>query len=203
MKVAVFGGSFDPPHNGHLWLAKMILRRKFCEKAVLIPANMHPFAKKLSSANHRLAMTKLLENENIKVSDIEIRRGNISYSIDTLNELQKLYPQDDFVWIIGEDQIENFTKWKSWKEIIVKYGLIIVPRTNYAEHETINQWNNSNLLFSQKTNFRNITTIDKHMFQPLKMSSSEIRKKVKEGKKISRLVPKEIEKYIMRHGLYL
>ena len=121
MKVAVFGGSFDPPHNGHLWLAKMILRRKFCEKAVLIPANMHPFAKKLSSANHRLAMTKLLENENIKVSDIEIRRGNISYSIDTLNELQKLYPQDDFVWIIGEDQIENFTKWKSWKEIIVKY----------------------------------------------------------------------------------
>ena len=128
MNIAVLGSSFDPAHNGHLKAARNILKSKMVDKIILMPVNIHPFAKKLIKPSHRFSMAKMLEEKNISVSDLEIKRGKISYTIDTLNELKKLYPKDHFVWIMGEDQIKNFTKWKSWQEIISDFGLIVVPR---------------------------------------------------------------------------
>ena len=129
MNVAILGGSFDPPHNGHLFVAKQMLRNKNCDKIILTPVFKHPFGKPLTDPKHRLAMARLLKEKNIEISDIEIKRKEISYSIDTLNALKKLFPKDDFVWIIGKDQIRDFEKWKDWREIKKKFGLIIIPRT--------------------------------------------------------------------------
>lgn len=191
MNVAVFGASFDPPHNGHLTIVNNVLRLKKIAQIILMPVNIHPFAKKLTSTVHRLAMAKLLEGKNIKVSDLEIKRGKISYTIDTLNELKKLYPKDHFVWIIGEDQIKNFKKWKSWQEIIEKFGLIVIPRKGFRHSEKQTQ-----------NNKKDTIPIAINSFKLIDVSSSEIKKRIKEGKSIKNLVPKTIGNYIIQNRLY-
>lgn len=166
MNIAVLGGSFDPPHNGHLHVARELLKNKKCEKVILMPVFKHPFDKLLTDSSHRFAMTELLENKNIEVSDIEILRKKTSYSIDTLNALKNLCPKDDFFWVIGKDQVKDFKKWKGWREIKEKFGLIVVPRS----------------------------AID--------ISSTEIRKRVKEGKSIKYFVPEKVKSYIIENRLY-
>ncbi len=204
MNIAILGSSFDPPHNGHLEIAKSILRSKIAQKVILMPTYVHPFGKKMTPFQHRLTMAKLLEEEKIQVSDLEIKKNSTSYSIDTLKALQKLFPKDKFVWIIGSDNINDFTKWKDWQEIIEEFGLIVVPR--YPENSprrsrfaTPPRWL-ERLLGGES---RNIIVLTKKNFSPIDISSSEIRKRVKQGKSISLMVPKEIEKYIIKHGLYL
>lgn len=188
MNIAVLGASFDPSHNGHLTIIKNVLKSQKADKVILMPVNIHPFAKKLTSPHHRLNMAKMLEGNNIEVSDLEIKRDKVSYTIDTLNELKKLYPKDKFVWIIGEDQIKNFTKWKDWQKIVSDFGLIIVPRDTrpHLRGETRG----------------NIIILNAKDFPPLDVSSSEIKKKIKEGQSIKNLVPKEIENYIIQNKLY-
>lgn len=198
MNIAVLGASFDPAHNGHLTIARNILRSQKANKVILMPVNIHPFAKKLTSPRHRLNMAKLLEEENIEVSDLEIKRGKISYTIDTLNELKKLYPKDHFVWIIGEDQIKNFTKWKDWREIINKFKLVIVPRTGFKKAGK--ELKNIAKLVSFPSH---IILVNKNKFAPIYISSTLIRKKIKEKKSVSNMMPKKVEEYIIKHRLYL
>ena len=128
MRVAVLGGSFDPPHNGHVKIAENVLKKFAFDVAWLMPCFAHAFGKKLSSSSSRLSMTKFLENKTVRASDYEIRKKGISISFETLQDFSKLYPQDSFSWIIGSDQIEDFPKWEGWQEIINRYGLIIVQR---------------------------------------------------------------------------
>lgn len=187
MNIAVLGSSFDPPHNGHLAAARNVLKSQKVGKVILMPVNIHPFGKKLIPSHHRLLMAKLLQEESIEVSDLEIKRGKISYAIDTLSQLKKLYPKDHFVWIIGKDQIKNFAKWKNWQKIISEFGLIIVPR--HAHTNTPKE-------------IKNIITLNAKNFPPIDISSSEIKKRIKTGKTITNLVPKEVEKYIIQNKLY-
>lgn len=203
MIIGILGGSFDPPHNGHLHVAKMLLKQKLCQKVIFMPCFKHPFDKQLSKADHRLIMTKLLEKNNTKVSDIEIKRGRISYSIDTLNALRNQSPKDKLVWILGEDQIESFKKWKAWREIIEQFGLIVVPRQARPPRGSppVTPEVTEGLLGGEITN-RYLKGVAFAHFKPLNISSSEIRKRIKEGLKIDGLVPKEVERYIIKHKLY-
>jgi nicotinate-nucleotide adenylyltransferase len=187
MKVGVLGGSFDPPHIGHLYVAKTLLKNKYCEKVIFMPAFRHPFGKQSLDPSHRLAMTKLLETKNIEVFDSEIKREKISYTIDTLNSLKNQSPKDNFVWIIGEDQIKDFEKWKDWKEIIEKFGLIVMPRQKRSPRR------------SPSATFE---VQYAKTFKSLNISSSEIRERTKKGLPIDNLVPKEVKNYIIKHKLY-
>lgn len=189
MNVAVLGSSFDPPHNGHLKIAENVLRSGKVSKVILMPVNIHPFTKKLTDSKHRLAMAKLLEDKNIEISDYEISKSSTSYSIDTLRTLQERFPKDRFYWIIGSDHLNSFVKWKDWKKIIEDFGLIIVARD--AQYHLAGETR------------KNIITLDAKDFLPLDISSTDIRKKIKEGESISNLVPKKIEEYIIHHELYL
>lgn len=197
MKIAILGGSFDPPHKGHICIASRLSKLCRLDRILLMPCRQHPFSKNLSAPDQRLEMARLLQNDKIKVSDLEIKRRTISYSIDTLRHLSGKHPKDKFYWIIGADQIKSFTKWKQWKEIINNYKLIIVPRTaaEKAEEELKN-------IVKQAARPENIFLIDKKTFPPIHISSTLIRKKIKEKKPISDFVPKEIEKYIMQNKLY-
>jgi len=197
MKIAILGGSFDPPHNGHVAIANRLLKLLNFDQVWLMPCYQHPFNKNLSAPNIRFEMTKFLENALVKVSDLEIKKKTISYSIDALKFLAKTRPQDNFSWIIGTDQVGSFTKWKNWQKIIDNFQLIIVPRTEYEKAEK--QLQNIKTKVSHP---ENIILIDRKIFSPIYISSRLIRKKIKEGKSISNFVPKNVEKYIIQGKLY-
>lgn len=165
MKIAILGGSFDPPHIGHFLVAKQVLIDYPIDQVWLIPCFLHAFSKKLTIVDHRLNMTRLIKTKNIKVSTYEIEKGGVSLSIETLKGLSKLYPQHKFSWIIGSDQVKDFTKWEGWQDLINIYGLIIAKRIP-------------------------------------NISSTLIRNNIKQGKSISKLVPKKVEEYIKKHKLY-
>ncbi len=198
MNVAVLGSSFDPAHNGHLTIARNVLKSQNVNKVILMPVNIHPFAKELTSLNHRLKMAKLLEGDDIKVSDLELKRNSTSYSIDTLQVLQQKFPNDKFYWIIGSDYLDTFTKWKDAQKILSDFGLIIVARDTYMDIAK-----EFKKIINDKGLNKNIIILNAKNFPPLDISSSEIRKRVKEKKSISNFVPKKIEEYIIKHRLYL
>lgn len=187
MNIAILGGSFDPPHKGHAIIANRLLKLFHFDRIWLMPCYQHPFSKSLSSADKRFKMTKYLEDDKIKVSDLEIKNKTISYTIDTLKFLTKKCPKDNFCWVIGADQIDNLTKWKKWQEIIDNYKLIVIPRTGFEK--------------TQKK-LKNMIPIDRKKFPPIYISSTLIRKRVKENKSISNMVPKKVEEYIIQNRLY-
>jgi nicotinate-nucleotide adenylyltransferase len=197
MDIAILGGSFDPPHVGHTAIAKDLLRLRYADQIWLVPCYKHPFNKNLTPSNKRLEMTKYLEEKLIKISDYEIKNKKTSYTIDTLKFLVKKYPKNKFSLVIGTDQIKDFTKWKNWQEIINNFKLIIIPRTG------VKSTRKELAKIKKQVEFpRNILLIDKEKFPPIDISSTLIREQVKKNKAFSRLVPKEIEKYIIKHRLY-
>lgn len=198
MNIAILGGSFDPPHKGHQATAKRLLKLFNFDEVWLMPLFQHPFSKNLSAPDKRLAMTKYLESAKVKVSDLEIRKKTISYTIDTLNNLTTQYPNDRFCWVIGTDQVNNFTKWKKWQEIINNFKLIVVPRTGFTKAQK-GLKNIGKLVAVPK----NIILIDRKKFPPIYISSILTRKRIKEKKSISNLVPKKIEEYIIQNNLYI
>lgn len=197
MNIAILGGSFDPPHLGHQATAKRLLKLFKFDQIWLMPCFAHPFNKNLLAPDKRLEMTKYLENGNVKVSDLEIRKKTISYTINTLNNLTTQYPNDRFCWVIGTDQVGNFTKWREWQEIINKFKLIVVPRTGFIKAQKELK-NIGKLVIVPK----NIVLIDRKRFPPIYVSSILTRKKIKEKKSISNFVPKKIEEYIIQNKLY-
>lgn len=195
MNIAILGGSFDPPHNGHVILAQEILKKLHFDRVLLVPCFVHAFGKKLSSPQDRLVMTKLLESNKVKVSDIEVQKKGISYSIETLHDLQKQFPNDHLFWVIGSDQLRDFSTWEGWKEIIKDFGLIVAQRGNEEKFKekvesSLQELKSENTLFLLAPN--DIPNI----------SSTEIREKIKKGQPIHNLIPKSVEEYISKHKLY-
>ena len=194
MKIAVLGGSFDPPHLGHVKIAEYVIATENFDQAWLIPCFAHAFGKVLSPAKDRFAMTTLLETKTIQASDFEIQKGGISISFETLTDLAKLHPYHAFSWIIGSDQVADFPKWEGWMEIITKFGLIIVQRDGKGNVEEktkdmLHLPTLAGITFIQSNSIPNV-------------SSTEIREKVKKNESIHSLVPKSVEEYIIKHALY-
>lgn len=199
MKIGILGGSFDPPHIGHVLVVQQIIERLNLDRIVLMPVFSHPFEKKLSLPKHRLSMAKFLETKSIEVSNFEIKQGKVSYSIDTLNYLSKAHPRDSFFWIIGAEQLEEFDRWKKWEEIIKRYSLIIFPRDPYGYEleKTVKKF------LSLKTIPKNMILMNQKDLLVTNVSSTIIRERVKKGFSIEYLVPKKVEKYIKDNNLYL
>ncbi len=133
MKIAVFGGSFDPPHKGHVAIALAALSEGIADKVVFVPAE-HPPHK----AGHALTpyplRRKMLEIAiaglpNFEISDIEHERGGaLSYTIDTLEELSRRSPGDSFVLLMGSDSLRQLHTWRRASEIVSGYGVVCYPR---------------------------------------------------------------------------
>lgn len=197
MKIAILGGSFDPPHIGHYLVAQQVRELLLFDKVLLIPCFRHPFNKPVSNNQQRLAMTQMLETKQIRVSDVEIQQKTTSYSINTLHTLKKENSHDDFFWIIGSDQIATFSKWKNWEKIIETFGLIIFPRDAH-----INPIEGEIATTIGKQFLKNIHIINSKDAIITNISSSKIRTRIKNGLPITHLVPPKVEKYILDNGLY-
>ena len=193
MKTCIFGGTFDPPHIGHLLIAQTIIESENFERLIFVPANISP-AKKgkiISSTKKRLDMLNmaLIGNDNFEISDFEINKGDISYTIDTLTEFSenRTLAKKDLYFLMGSDTLREFHKWKDPKKIINLCNIIVAIRPGFTPSD-IPQW------ILDEVHFANIPQFE--------ISSTNIRARWRDGKTIRYMVPKDVWKYINKNGLY-
>ena len=211
MNIGIFGGAFNPIHNGHLNLINCLTRitpdLQSIDRLILIPtANPpHKTSEGLISGEHRINMIKLavFDNDNydaeladrIEISTIEFESSEKSYTYNTLKKLKKLYPDDKFFLFMGSDQVLNFQKWYKYKKILELAEVSAITR-NEREQETLRSF----LLENQNDLMQRVSIM---VAKPVVVSSTEIRSRVKNGEDISALVPKAVERYIMDNNLYV
>ena len=197
MKIGIFGGAFNPVHNGHVQLMKSYLDYLGLEKLIIIPTAVppHKTGAYLVSEEDRLNMLQLLAEDEprFEVSDIEFRREGKSYTYLTLCELKKLYPDGEFYLIIGSDQYLVFNTWYKPDEILALATVCTMAREQ-GDLEKLYAYRNENV------NMKDSIIVEFDIFEA---SSTDIRRRIKEGKSIKGLVPKAVEKYIKEHKLYV
>ncbi len=193
MKTCIFGGTFDPPHIGHLLIAQTIIESENFERLIFVPANISP-AKKgkiISSSKKRLDMLNmaLTGNENFEISDFEINKGDVSYTIDTITEFANTLNLDkkDLYFLMGSDTLGGFHNWKDPKKSMSLCNIIVAIRPGFTPSD-IPQW------ILDKVHFANIPQFE--------ISSTTIRARWRDGKTIRYMVPKEVWEYINKNGLY-
>ena len=193
MKTCIFGGTFDPPHIGHLLIAQTIIESENFERLIFVPANISP-AKKgqiISSSKKRLDMLNmaLTSNENFEISDFEITKGDVSYTINTIVEFANTLNLDkkDLYFLMGSDTLGEFHNWKDPKKIMSLCNIIVAIRPGFTPSD-IPQW------VLDEVHFANIPQFE--------ISSTNIRARWRNGKTIRYMVPKEVWEYINKNGLY-
>lgn len=197
MRIGIFGGAFNPVHNGHINLANSYLESLLLDKLLVIPTAdpPHRTACGLVDEKDRLNMLSLaFENdERIELSDIEFRRQGKSYTFDTVRELRKTYKKDELFLIIGEDQFLNFNKWFKYEELLSQVVLCTAAREKNKRNEIISF---ADFLLKGEKNYYLAD------FEPVIVSSSEIRAKLKSKEEVSALLPEKVYNYIKDKGLY-
>ena len=186
--IGIFGGSFNPVHNGHIMLAQYLAQHSHLNEVwlTLSPQNPLKISNSLLDDNHRLAMLKLAIERYplLKVCDIELEMPRPSYTINTLDELSRRYPDYRFNVVIGGDNWNIIDRWKDYQRIINEYGVVIYPRPGYELSST----NNSNVVVVEA---------------PLAdISSTEIREAIAKYDEVGHLLPQGVAEYINKHNLY-
>ena len=185
MKIGIFGGSFNPIHNGHIKVARYLVEHNLTDEAWILPCKKHALDKFLDREEDRVAMIKLAIGgiEKIKLSDFELKRDGKNYTYETLRGLKKEYSHD-FSWIIGSDILKQIASWYGYEQLKNEAKFIVLGRQGYP---IINPG-------------INIETVAECTMENI--SSTKVRERVREGKSISDLVPKAVEDYILQNGLY-
>ena len=193
MKTCLFGGTFDPPHFGHLIVAQTIFEAEHFDKIVFVPAHIPPHKKerKISSVALRLEMLKIatMDNPNFEISDIELKRGGISYSLETIHTYKEQtgLDREDLYYLIGSDSLKQFQTWQNPKAILEECQLIVAIRPGFRPSDIPN-W------ILAKVQFANIPRIE--------ISSTQIRARWIEDKTIRYMVTQPVWTYINKHNLY-
>lgn len=199
MKIGILGGSFDPPHIAHALICRETREVLRLDEVWIMPCYGHTFNKKLSPAHHRFTMTKMLEEPGVSVSDFEIHTRSAGYTIQTLRALRSQRPNDQFFWIIGSDQLEKFHTWgPGWRDIFTVFNLVVFPR----ETAVIDLRAKTRRCLRIKRFTPTIHVLDDPDLTLSNISSTMIRKRVKEYKSIRHLVSPAVENYIQKNNLY-
>ncbi len=195
MKLGIYGGTFDPIHNAHLAVAEEVKARLDLEEILFIPAGSPWLKVPVSPARHRLEMVRLAiaGKPHFKLSKIEVERSGHTYSIDTIAELKKQRPGDEFFFILGWDSFSQLTRWHKPDRLITLCWLVVVPRPGYAAPDLIEM----EVLVPGLT--RKVLLLDKPRID---ISATEIRERVAQGLSINSLVPEAVAEYIKNQGLY-
>jgi len=188
-KFGIFGGTFDPIHLGHLITARSVKEIRNLSKIIFIPANTSPLKQNVKSASpiHRLEMTRLAveKYDGFSVSDYEINRSGISYSIDTIKYFKKLCPNIDL--IIGYDNFLVFDKWYLWEEILNLVNVVVLKR--FFEQPIQNKIKLDNFVFIESPT--------------IQISSTIIRERHSNNLPIDLLVTPEVLNYIKQNNIYV
>ena len=187
-RIGILGGSFDPVHFGHLLMAQSAVELLKLDAVFFVPANRSPFKSKhaLPDAARRLTMVKeaIKGNKAFKLYDGELKRGEISYTIDTLRELKAKYPTAKLFLLMGADNLRSFHRWKEPQGILKLATLAILNRPGFDKNYP-KRWPYVKI---------NMPAVD--------ISSSDIRERLKTAKSIWYLTPKAVIRYIVRYRLY-
>ena len=189
MKIAIYGGSFNPMHRGHEQIVEYILKNLDMDKIIIVPVGIPSHRENnLEQSDTRLKICREIfkDNSKIEVSDIEIKSDGKSYTCDTLIKLIEVYGKNnEFFEIIGEDSLKNFKTWKNYKELLKICKLVVFRRNDDEDKEIDKEFlKNSNIIILKNEYYN--------------YSSTEIREKVKNGEDISNLVNKNVEKIILQ-----
>ena len=201
MRIGILGGSFDPVHYGHLLLAESCRETCQLDEVRFVPAAVPPHKQgsELSPAAQRVEMLQLAIGGHpaFTVWDVELRRGGLSFTVDTLKELRKERPDDELFFLMGADSLRDLPSWRQPEVICELAGLIVVRRPG---SEQLN-WD----MLRDVTSPENILRYEDHAVEmPLiELSSTEIRQRVRKGRSIRYRTPRAVEKYIETAGLYL
>lgn len=197
-KIAMYGGSFNPVHTGHIQLAEYFVNKLKLDKLLLIPDNKPPHKsdREMISANHRYNMCMLAtENvKNVQVSDIEIKRQGKSYTVDTLKQLGNIYKNTQLYLIMGADMFITLHTWKEYRKILSSAVICAVPRDKDSANSLIDYSK------SFETDGLRCIISDKIM---MSVSSTEIRSYIRQNKSITGMVNRKVEDYIYKNSLYM
>ena len=187
MKLILFGGSFDPPHLGHLKIIENCWGE--CDKLILMPSAHSPLKKNppIAREKHRIKMLEILTHElnyPIQIDNWEISQPEPNYTYFTIQHLQKEHPNSSISLVVGADQLEQFHQWKNYKEILSSVHFIGFNRDNYNEAPIEGM---------------NLTWIKDFKMD---ISSTEIREKIGRGDQLGNELPQPVWDYIQENNLY-
>jgi len=193
MSICLYGGTFDPPHLGHLAIAEYIRDNLNIETVIFIPAYIAPHKTKysVSSVEDRLKMLQLAvsDHSRLQISKVEIQRKGVSYSIDTIRQIKEEMDirRKDLYFLIGADSLLEFHTWRDPVKILEESSVLVVRRPGFDIRAVSEEFRN-------KIQMVSAPLID--------ISATMIRRKIRDGKSIRSLVPALVEDYILRKGLY-
>ena len=195
MRTGLFGGTFDPIHNGHIKVAQTAKNDLQLDRIIFIPAGdpPHKTGKKITNKAHRLAMCRLAaEAEGAAVSDWELTRRAKSYSIDTVRHFTAEYPTDELFFIIGADSFRDMPSWWHYRDLMALCTFVVVSRPDTRPETLLDRYEGDET--PPRVFFLNDVAMD--------ISSTQIRAKAARGEDVSRLVPAAVNNYMKMHKLY-
>jgi len=200
-RVGILGGCFDPIHIGHLIVAECVADLLRLGTVLFIPCNLPPHKRRtdLTPGGHRLRMVEraIEGNPRFAASDIELRRGGLSYTVDTLRELRKRYGSAAALFfIIGADSLREITSWRDYTTILSSCTIVTALRPGYD----LSGWPEDPAQFARGQAGK----VRSHIVRTprIEVSSTDIRRRCRRGESIRYMVPKSVEQYIRRHRLY-
>lgn len=198
MRIGMFGGSFNPIHNGHIGLIRGIISELSLDKLIVMPSFLPPHKEVdvPTSPEDRLEMCRLAVSniEAAEVSDLEIKRGGRSYTYETLEQLHKIYPDDELFLIMGADMFLSIETWKNPDVIFSLATICGVPRKGTGGREELARREPLLNDLGAKTMVLSLSLPE--------ISSTDIREAVRKGQQIGFFVPRCVEEYIFAKHLY-
>lgn len=201
MRIGLFGGSFDPVHYGHLLLAEHCREVAKLDRVLFVPAHIPPHkqGRKLTEGKHRLEMLRLAIGGNpyFDVSDLEICRGGVSFTVDTLRTLQEQNSSAELYLMMGEDTLADLRNWKSPTEILQRSIPLVFrrPKTTSPLKEAVGDMVSPSRLAEFESFEFETPRFD--------FSSTDLRDRIVGGRSIRYRTPRGVEEYIRTHRLYL
>jgi len=183
MRIGLFGGAFNPPHNGHLTVARTAIREMQLDKLIFIPTGNAPHKKETEVTRedrYNMVLAAICDEEKMCVSDYEIKRSEVNYSANTTEYFKSVYPYDELFFIIGDDSYNELDTWYEPQRIMAVSTLLVFPREGAEVKEP--------------AVMLPMDVVD--------VSSTDIREKIKMGKDCRNLLPKKVFDYIIDRNIY-
>lgn len=196
--IAVYGGSFDPIHYGHISLAEAAFNELNIDKLYFLPAGIQPFKRnlKVTSKEHRLNMLKLAIKNNNKfcVFTSEVDEKRVSYTYNSLVRIKNQNHCDKVFFVLGTDSFLTLDNWHQSEALLKEFAFVVGKRPGFKSQELFNK-----IHFFKENYNTDIIVLENELVD---ISSSEIKKRLKNGSDVSDLVPKNVERYIYENRLY-